>query len=348
MAQSENVSRRQFIGTASAALGAGLYGTSGQVLAAEGGPKITNKADRLPREVWVASFSLGNLSADTPEQMVSKMLKKMEEVAPYQPDIVCLTELFAFMNTARKPPLSQAAEEAPGPICKRIGEYAKQHNCYVICPTHTKQNGRFYCSSVLIDRQGGVVGEYHKIHPTVDEIKNGVAPGVLKPPVFKTDFGTIGMQICFDANWYDGWRYLRKAGAEIVFWSSAYPGGKLIDSLARLNKYPIVTSTRSNPTRVIDVTGDESATSGRFNDWVCVPVNLEKAAVHIWPYVQKFSALRAKYGRKLSIKILDQEDWAVVESRSADIKIADVLKEFDIPTFEEHIVRAEKVQDKHR
>lgn len=344
----ENVSRRQFIQKASAALGVGLYGTSGQAWAAESGPQITNKANRLPREVWVASFSVQGLSADTPTEMVSKMLKKMEQVAPYQPDIVCLTELFAFMNVPKSPPLSKCAEEAPGPICKRIGEYAKKHNCYVVCPTYTKQNRRYYNSSVLIDRQGDVVGEYHKIHPTTGEVKKGIRPGALKPPVFKTDFGTIGMQICFDANWYDGWRYLRKAGAEIVFWPSAYPGGKLLDSLARLNKYHIVTSTRSNPTRVIDVTGDELATSGRFKDWVCVPINLEKVCVHIWPYVQKFSALRAKYGRKLRIRILGHEDWAVIESRCADIKVAEVLKEFDIPTFEEHIVQAEKAQDRRR
>ena len=344
----QNVSRRQFIRTASAALGVGLYGTSVLSSAAESGSKITNKADRLPREVWVASFSIQGLSADTPTEMVSKMLKRMEEVAPYQPDIVCLTELFAFMNTARKPPLSQAAEEAPGPICKRIGEYAKQHNCYVVCPTHTVQNGRFYCSSVLIDRQGGVVGEYHKIHPTTGEVKSGIRPGALKPPVFKTDFGTIGMQICFDANWYDGWRYLRKAGAEIVFWSSAYPGGKLIDSLARLNKYYIVTSTRSNPTRVVDVTGDTLATCTRFKNWVCAPINLEKVSVYIWPYVQKFGALRAKYGRKLAIRILGYQDWAVIESRCPEVKVADVLKEFEIPTCEEHLVQAAKVQDKHR
>jgi len=348
MKTAQEISRRGFIRKAAAGLAVGAYGASASASAAENQPAAKEKSNRLPREVWVASFSFQGLSPNTPADAVNKVLKRMEEVVPYQPDIVCLTETFAFMNLSKSPSLSKRAEEAPGPICKRIGKYAKKHNCYVVCPTYTKQNGRFYNSSVLVDRQGGVVGEYHKIHPTTGEVKSGIIPGSLKPPVFKTDFGTIGMQICFDANWYDGWRYLRKAGAEIVFWSSAYPGGKLIDSLARLNKYPIVTSTRSNPTRVVDVTGDTLATCSRFKNWVCVPINLEKVSVYIWPYVTKFGALRAKYGRKLAIRILGYQDWAVIESRCPEVKVADVLKEFEIPTCEEHLVQAEKVQDKHR
>ncbi len=350
MKEVQKVSRRGFIQKAAAGLAVGVYGASASSSsAAENQPAAREKCNRLPREVWVASLTVRGLSADSSENLVSKVLKRMEEVTPYQPDIVCLPELFGYMNVRPKPPVSEIAETVPGPICKRIGKYAKKNNCYVICPIYSKQNGRVYNAAVLIDRQGEVVGEYRKARLTISEIeKKSTTPGPLKPPVFKTDFGTIGMQICFDVNWYDGWHYLRKAGAEIVFWPSAFAGGELINSLARLNKYYIVTSARYNPTRVIDVTGDELATSSHYRDWVCAPVNLEKASVHIWPYVKKFKALRAKYDRKLRIRIMGYQDWAVIESRSPEVKIAEVLKEFEIPTFEEYITQAEKAQARHR
>jgi hypothetical protein len=37
-----------------------------------------------------------------------------------------------------------------------------------------------------------------------------------------------------------------------------------------------------------------------------------------------------------------------VESRSPDVKICDVLREFEINTHEEHIARAEEVQTMRR
>jgi len=51
---------------------------------------------------------------------------------------------------------------------------------------------------VLIDRQGKVAGEYRKMRPAESEMKMGVKPGQSNPPVFQTDFGKIGIQICFD------------------------------------------------------------------------------------------------------------------------------------------------------
>jgi hypothetical protein len=42
---------------------------------------------------------------------------------------------------------------------------------------------------------------------------------------------------------------------------------------------------------------------------------LEKEFLEIWPQVQKFDAIRKKYGRKLEIKILHPENWATIESQ---------------------------------
>ena len=102
--------------------------------------------------------------------------------------------------------------------------------------------------------------------------------------MFKTDFGTIGVQICFDINWRDVWEKLGKYGAEIVFWPSAFNGGKMLNSLAWMNKYYVVSSTRYDPSRICDIDGDEIIRSGLSAHWVCAPINLEKAFIHSWPY----------------------------------------------------------------
>jgi len=81
---------------------------------------------------------------------------------------------------------------------------------------------------------------------------------------------------------------------------------------------------------------------------VCAPVNLEKAFLHTWPFCQRFHEVQAKYGRKIHIKTFHEEEWTIIESRSPDVKIADVLKEFEFQTHEELIQAAEKRQTKDR
>ena len=49
-----------------------------------------------------------------------------------------------------------------------------------------------------------------------EEIDGGVTPGDALP-VFETDFGTIGMMICWDVTFPEAARTLAKQGAEVIF-----------------------------------------------------------------------------------------------------------------------------------
>ena len=336
--------RRHFIQSATAGLGAAGAGLVAGNAIAEG----ADRAKRLPREVWVASISLEGLEAGTHQEMLDKVFKRLGEIEPCQPDIVCLPEVFPFLNTSGRLPLSEVAEEPLGPISSQLADFAKRVGCYVVCPIYTKESGRYYNSAVIIDRAGKPLGEYRKIHPTVSEMEKGITPGPIEPPVFKTDFGVIGVQICYDINWPDGWRRLRQAGAEMIFWPSAFCGGQMINAMAWMNKCSVISSTRFDPTKMCDITGEDIMSSGRARYWVCAPVNLEKAFIHGWPYWQRYNDVQKRYGRDVLIRHFPEEGWSVIESRSPDLKVADVLREFDIKTHEQHIAGAGTIQDERR
>jgi predicted amidohydrolase len=300
--------------------------------------------------VWVASICQAKLQAQNHEEMIQKMLVRMEEVVPMEPDIICLPEAFPFSGVSGpRLPLSEIAEAPLGPISEPFAAFAKAHNCYVICPIFTQEAGHYYNAAVIIDRQGQYVGEYRKINPTDGELKRGITPGPLQPPVFKTDFGTIGVQICYDANWHHNWRLLNDAGAEIVFWPSAFAGGKMLNSLAWMNKYFVVSSTRfEHPTKIVDVMGEDVAVTGRASEWVCAPINLDVAVVQIVTEIRKLEKVRAKYGSKVNVKILHVEALATIESLSPDISVPDILKEFEIETSNEHLARNTRLQNAKR
>jgi len=200
---------------------------------------------------------------------------------------------------------------------------------------------------VLLDRKGDIQDEYKKIHPTPGEMEYGVYPGAEKARVWETDFGKIGVQICFDMQWNDGWQSFMDGDAEIIFWPSAFSGNTLIKGRAWQSKTYTVSSTNKGIARICDMNGDVIAGTGNWDkQWVCAPVNLNKRTVHTWPYVLKFEDVLEKYGRRLTITNHHEEEWSVFESLDPEIKITDVLKEFDILDYNQHIRKYNGIQKK--
>lgn len=344
--KSNSISRRNFIGKSAATTG----------LAALGAVGISNRSyahdntdsGKLPREVWIATVSQMGLRAENPEQMCGLILETLEKAIIYQPDIVCLPEVFATSNLEQKQTLAEKIESS-SMVLKEFSAFAKQNNCYLICPVYTSEKRKIFNSAVVFNRLGEQIGEYRKIHPTENELVEGITPGPLQPPVFKTDFGMIGIQICFDSLWDDGWKALRQQGAEIVFWPSAYAGGQVINTKAWQNKYVVVSSARKNTSKICDIDGNVAAQTGIWDtNLICAPVNLEKAFLHTWPSVSRFDEIRAKYGKKIKITNHHEEEWSIIESLSPDIMVKDILKEFDLKTHEQQTNDAEIAQNKAR
>jgi hypothetical protein len=77
-------------------------------------------------------------------------------------------------------------------------------------------------------------------------------------------------------------------------------------------------------------------------------VNLEKEFLHIWPHIKKFDSIQKKYGRKIRFKIYHPENWATLESLDPDIKVRNILTEFEIPTYDEQIRQSASTQNKYR
>jgi len=85
--------------------------------------------------------------------------------------------------------------------------------------------------------------------------------------------------------------------------------------------------------------------SGLWSTWgVCAPVNLEKAIIHSWPAALRFPEIQKKYGRKVNCYSFHEEELSIIESRSADVKVRDVMDEFDMITYRESLEEAEKYQ----
>jgi beta-ureidopropionase len=354
MKDKPGVSRRNFIRQTSLGLGAGLVAATVPSCAAG----ISGENIKSPIGLCVASVDLKGLWPDTTrESRIKRILERMKSVEGMRPDLVCLPELFDTMWVSEKLTIPEVAEDekTPGPVTSRIAEFAKKNNCYVVCPVYTKKGSYYYNSSLLIDRKGNIAGAYNKIHPVKSEILTdnsvkdnvGITPGALDQPVVETDFGKVGMIICYDANWSDGWDNLKKQGAEIVLFSSAFPGGRMLNYYAWKNNCYILSSTGGDA-RVVDMSGNDLDSSSTFVRYAWANINLEKVNADTWPANERIPDIFNKYGNRIGIKVWDKTGVITLESRDPQLKVRDVLKEFDIKTIEENIKISEMAQDKFR
>ncbi|MBE6611968.1 MAG: carbon-nitrogen hydrolase family protein, partial [Ruminococcaceae bacterium] len=150
-----------------------------------------------------------------------RLLAAVDAAAEQKADIILLGECMYDRCIAGTYP--ERSETEKGRMVTLMREKAKQHNCYIIYNFHENDNGEFYNTSLLIGRDGATVGKYRKTHLTLVELEGGLVPGD-SYPVFDTDFGRIGMLICWDQYFSRTAEEVVKNGAEIIFVSTAGDG----------------------------------------------------------------------------------------------------------------------------
>lgn len=284
--------------------------------AADGAP-VARPRNPLVR---VVSISQDRLDRGTPA-LLEETLERMEQAMSFRPDIVCLPEHFA----------DQAPEAVPGgPVTERLRKWARTHSVYVIFGLTRKAADRVYNSAVLLGRGGEVIGIYDKIHPTEEEIASGTTPGVLDAPVFDTEFGRVGIQICFDVNWWETWTLLERKGARLIFFPSAYPAARQASALALRNQVFVVTSPQSGAGRIYDVTGTMLAESGKYQRWIGAELPLGKRVFEIDFHIPKMREIQRKYGQRVQIEWSHDDDWVTLASLDPDLTVEDLIREYGL------------------
>jgi hypothetical protein len=128
-----------------------------------------------------------------------------------------------------------------------LGELAAKYGIYTAASVLVidKGDGRKYNRGVLYNRQGGLTGIYDKIHPYSPEVTDrNVIPGT-KTDIFKTDFGKLGMIICYDSWFTDVTELLALKGAEMILFPAAGYYRSLIPARAADNRVRFLISVLS-------------------------------------------------------------------------------------------------------
>jgi len=166
------------------------------------------------------------------ESMIALHEQYAREAAAQGAQIIGFQEVFnaPYFCQVQEAEHYQWAEPVPdGPTIVRMQALAKELNMVIVVPVYeVEQAGFYYNTAAVIDADGSYLGKYRKHHiPQVKGFweKYYFKPGNLGWPVFDTAVGKVGVYICYDRHFPEGWRALGLAGAEIVYNPSATSRG---------------------------------------------------------------------------------------------------------------------------
>jgi len=299
-----------------------------------------------PANISLVSFP--TLPSNEPDRL-SKTLERMgeciEQAAQCKSDLVAFPEICNYLGADSN---VWEGEPLDGPTISAISERASENNIYVVCPMVTQQDGRKYNSSVLIDRTGAIAGIYHKNFPTHGELDQGITPGT-ETPVFETDFGRVGLCICFDLNYWEVGSGLCENKAELVIWSSMWAGERMLTKWAiEFGFY--MGSCYSGGSVFVDVVGREiislnrnvyNSTNGSGSSIVSATIDMERRLLHHDYNVGRLKEVYEKYGRNsIYAEWLNNECLLILGSQMPDISTDQIIEEFNLETMRDYLARA--------
>jgi beta-ureidopropionase len=162
------------------------------------------------------------------ESMIDKHEEAAREASAQGAQVICFQELFygPYFCQVQEAQYYSYTEQIPdGPTTQRFQSVAKELGMVMVLPMYEiVQDGLYYNTAAVIDADGTYLGKYRKQHiPQVKGFweKFYFTPGSGGYPIFDTAVGKVGVYICYDRHFPEGWRALGLAGAQIVFNPSA-------------------------------------------------------------------------------------------------------------------------------
>lgn len=172
------------------------------------------------REVKVAAVQMDVVLEDR-DATLARVLRWVDKAGAEGVDVVVVPELVLSAGYYLEDGFYALAEAVPGPATAALGEKAREHGLYVIAGIAEKDpTGTIYNTSVIVGRDGSVVGSYRKTHiftPTESFFALGT-----ELPVFDLDFGRVAIPICYDLEFPECARVLCLKGAEMLLTMAAH------------------------------------------------------------------------------------------------------------------------------
>jgi len=232
-----------------------------------------------PRTVTVATVKYHPHHTHSAEENVRQFVELVDRAVPEKTDVILLPEGMTVAGTGKGD--ADVSEPVPGPTTEKLGELARRKHAYIIGGIYEREAPAVYNTAVLIDREGRLIGKYRKVYLPREEIEAGLTPGNAYP-VFRTDFGKIGIMICWDAQYADPARALAVKGAEMILMPIWDGDQTLTKARAIENHVFLISSTYGDNSLVLDPNGEAQAIATDNGTIALAKIDLNRRYDYPW------------------------------------------------------------------
>ncbi len=237
------------------------------------------------------------------------------------------------------------AVEFEGEVKDLFALKAREHSCYIVVPTYLlegQEKKRCSNAAVLVGRKGEEVGIYRKVHLVVSlersTMEGGATPGDALP-VFDCDFGKLGIQICYDMDFAEGWAELARRGAELIAWPTQSPQTSQPAFRAREHRCYIVSSTWRHNATIFEPTGKIAAQIKPPQSILVHEIDLSYALLPWSSKLRNGEALRKTFGDKVGFHYYEDEDFGIFWSNDPKVPIGEMVRSIGVLELEDEMER---------
>ena len=146
----------------------------------------------------------------------------VDAVSGYQADVVMFPEFF------NGPLMARYNDQGPAEAVRRLADYTDEireemlrlavaYNINIIAGSMPEYDGEVLRNVSYLCRRDGTWDRQYKIHVTPDEVSYWGLKGGDRIRVFDTDFGKVGILVCYDVEFPELPRLLAEEGLQILF-----------------------------------------------------------------------------------------------------------------------------------
>jgi predicted amidohydrolase len=292
-------------------------------------------------ERTLATIALSNRDFPSFEEKLREAADWVELAARSGASLAVLPEALNLYRgdgpgSANRPTYDEVALDDWQTDCATLTDAAQRAKIAVTIPIIRREGDALVNCFFLIGKDGSVLGEYRKRCPTPAEMDRNVLPQ--RTPLIEWDGLKVGGAICFDTLFPEVFRDQAEEGADLFLVPSYWPGGGNLDFYALEYSVPILLAYPAW-SRIIDIDGAEIAAGGyrwetlRFgfgSPVVLATVNFDRGVFFGNVNQQRILEVQRAYGERVRVRFDQRNVLFVIESRSADLTIGAIVREFGL------------------
>ena len=166
---------------------------------------------------------------DNKEENLNKASLMIAESVNENADFIVLPEMFNCPYSNDKF-IEYCEKEKDSPTLARISALAREHKVYILAGSiPEKEKEKLFNTSYLFDKDGNIIAKHRKMHLFDIDVKDRITfkeSDVLTAgndfTIADTEFGKIGIGICYDIRFPELARIMVENGALILFYPGAF------------------------------------------------------------------------------------------------------------------------------